>query len=241
MKLLTEELPQSVKMLEESNGDKKKFYIEGIFAQSEVVNRNKRRYPEEVLTNEINRYLKENVQMNSAWGEMNHPSGPNINGDRICLRIVDLKKEGTDFHGKALLTGPYGPVVRGLIEDGGRLGVSTRALGSVKPLAEGINEVQKDLRLLAVDCVTDPSAPNAYVNGILENKEWIYNPALGIFVEQVVETHKEIIETKPAEFVIENELALFESFCRALVYAPKVEKPVEKPVIDEYTARFLRK
>lgn len=210
MKLISE-LNESLEFLTEGEDGNKKLYIKGIFAQAEVVNRNNRIYPISVLENEINRYIKENVTTGSALGELNHPSGPNLNLDRACILIKQLQKNGNDFIGKAaVLNTPTGKIVEGLIEGGARLGVSTRALGSLKPYSknEGVNEVQDDLRLLAVDVVGDPSAPNAFINGIMEGTEYFYNNQTGAYAEKV----KEIIKKLPTKEIEERKLEIFEAF-----------------------------
>src|SRR5271170_3105758 len=168
MKLLREVVEKVEYVTEEVDG-KKNFYLQGPFLQAEIVNRNHRRYPHQVLANEATRYMTENVNKKTAWGELNHPTGPNINLDRVCLRTTSLRAEGHNFIGRALVTPtPMGDIVRGLVESGGQLGVSSRALGSLKPVKgeDNVNEVQDDLRLLAIDCVGDPSAPDAWVDGI---------------------------------------------------------------------------
>jgi hypothetical protein len=176
MKLLSEELDTKIECLVEGSGADRKLFIEGIFAQAEVANRNKRIYPLQVLANEVRRYTNENITPGRAWGELGHPSGPNVGLDRVCILIKEMRQHGNDFHGKALVTAtPMGNVLKGLMESGGKIGVSTRALGSLKEGRGGLKEVAKDLRLLAVDVVADPSAPNAFVNSIMENADWIYN------------------------------------------------------------------
>lgn len=194
MKLLRELNEEVQYIIEEENG-KKNLYLSGPFLQGAIPNRNKRIYPDEVLSNETNRYIKENVLRSTAWGELNHPSGPNINLDRVCLRTTQLIKEGTNWIGKAIVTPtPMGDIVKGLQASGGRLGVSSRALGSLKPWKqdEDINEVQSDLRILAIDCVGDPSAPDAWVDGIMEDIEYFYSPRLGAVAEDAKNTIKKM-------------------------------------------------
>ncbi len=212
MKLITEVVDELQYLKEEKEG-KKQLYIEGIFAQAEIANRNKRIYPMSVLEGEINRYNKEAVQTNRATGELNHPAGPNINLDRVCLSIKSLIKENNNFRGKALITNtPCGKIVEGLIESGVRLGVSTRALGSLKPISEGLSEVQDDFRLIAIDCVADPSAPDAYVDALMENNEWVYNPATLTWVGKVVETQRKEVKSYSKRQLDENKIRLFEQF-----------------------------
>lgn len=214
MKLLRE-LTESVEVLTEEKNGIKYMYLQGPFMQAAIANRNKRIYPVEVLQKEASRYLKENVDRKTAWGELNHPAGPNINLDRVCLRTVKLEQNGNNFIGKAIVTPtPMGDIVKGLVESGGQLGVSSRALGSLKPSNEDkeINEVQDDLRLLAIDCVGDPSAPDAWVNGIMEDVEYFYNGKMAI----VAETAKKEIKKLSLRQIEERKLRMFESFLNDL-------------------------
>jgi hypothetical protein len=151
-------------------------YIEGVFLQSEIKNRNGRVYPKAVLEREVNRYNEQFVQKGRAFGELGHPDGPQINLDRISHIIESLKQDGSNFIGRAKITDtPMGNIARGIIESGGQLGVSTRGMGSIKLNKEGVNEVQDDFHLAtAADIVADPSAPDAFVNGIMEGVEWIW-------------------------------------------------------------------
>ena len=220
MKLLTE-LNEQVEYITEEVGGNKRTFIKGIFAEAEVLNRNKRMYPMPILEREITRYTKENISTNSAYGELNHPDGPGINLDRACILIKEMNKDGNAFIGKALVTStPMGKIVEGLINDGARLGVSTRALGSLQPIKEGVNEgsflVRPDLRLLAVDVVADPSAPNAFVNGILENREYIYDASKNIFVEQFLDDTKKALKNMDQKRVDEAKLAIFQDFLNKL-------------------------
>jgi len=221
MKLLTE-LNEQVEYITEAIGETKRTFIKGIFAEAEVLNRNKRMYPLDTLQREVTRYVNENVATNSAYGELNHPDGPGINLDRACILIKEMKKDGNAFVGKALVTStPMGKIVEGLINDGARLGVSTRALGSLQPIKEGVNEgsfiVRPDLRLLAVDVVADPSAPNAFVNGIMEGREYIYDQARNVFVEQFLDETQKALKGMTQKRVDEAKLAIFEDFLSKLV------------------------
>ncbi len=221
MKLLTEYLNNSVSAVEilDESKNEKRLFIEGIFMQSNVVNRNHRIYPKNILAKEAQRYINENVSNKRAYGELNHPSGPNVNGDRIAIHIRELKEDGDNFRGKALVAStPMGNVVRGLIEDGAGLGVSTRALGSLKPYKEekDVNEVQDDLRLLAIDVVTDPSAPDAWVNGIMEGSEWAFNPATGLYEQQKIEAITSAVKIMSTKQIEEQKIKLFESFIKSL-------------------------
>lgn len=216
MKLITE-LTEEVQYIKEESEGKQNLFIKGVFAQADVSNRNKRVYPFPILEKEINRYTKECISENKAVGELNHPSGPNINLDRVCILIKEIKQNNKDFEGKALvMSTPMGQIVKNLINDGVKLGVSTRALGSLKPLKEGLNEVQEDLRLLAIDVVADPSAPDAFVQGIMENREWIFNAVTGSWQEQIVETTKKIIQESAIEDLEIKKFKLFENFINSI-------------------------
>ncbi len=215
MKLITE-LNESVENITEATEDgAKKFYIEGIFLQSAIKNRNGRIYPEEIMDNEVGRYIKESVDSNKALGELGHPNGPQINLDKVSHRIVSLRKEGTNWIGKALITGtPNGNIAKGLMESGTKLGVSSRAMGTLKPNKQGINEVQSDFRLAtAADIVADPSAPDAWVNGIMESCDWFYDDKYGWKMIDLAEQAKaEIEQATRARNLKETKLKLFESY-----------------------------
>ncbi len=213
MKLLTE-LVEQVSYIVEGEGDSKKHFLEGIFMQAATPNRNKRIYPVEILAKESNRYMAEHVTKARAYGELGHPAGPNINLDRVAIHIKNLQQEGNNFRGKALVAStPMGTIVKGLVADGANLGVSTRALGSLKPIQENLSEVQNDLRLLAIDVVADPSAPDAYVNGIQEGTEWVFNPLKNTWTEQpIVEVHKAFIKASDSKEVERNKLKMFAEF-----------------------------
>lgn len=221
MKLLTEYIANSVKsveVLDEATNTKRQF-IEGIFLQADVVNRNHRIYPLPILAKEAARYITENVTKRRAFGELNHPSGPNVNGDRIAIHIRELHQDGNNFKGKALVAStPMGKIVEGLLHDGASLGVSSRALGSLKPYKEEkeVNEVQDDLRLLAIDVVTDPSAPDAWVNGIMEGHEWVYNAQTGVYTEQKIAKMASKVKKMSVKQIEERKLQLFESFLKTL-------------------------
>ena len=219
MKLITE-LNEEVQYIEEAkeNGEKK-LYIEGIFLQSAIKNRNGRIYPEEVMDKEVARYIKESIEKNSAMGELNHPSGPQINLDRVSHKIVSLRKEGTNYVGKALIANtPMGDIAKGLIESGIRIGVSSRGMGTVKMNKQGINEVQNDFRLAtAADIVSDPSAPDAFVNGIMENVDWIYNEKRGWQMVDLAEQAKKQIEfSMRAKQLEEQKFNIFKNFLSEL-------------------------
>jgi len=176
MKLITE-ITESVKLITEENDGKKSLFIEGIFLQGNIVNRNGRRYPTETLQKEVGRYMKEAVAKGRAYGELGHPDGPAINLDRVSHIITDLRQEGDNFIGKAKISStPMGTIAAGLLEDGAQLGVSSRGMGSIKEGKDGVSEVQEDFHLAtAADIVADPSAPDAFVNGIMEGVEWVWD------------------------------------------------------------------
>ena len=216
MKLITE-LTEDIQYITEAKEDGgKNLYIEGVFLQSSIKNRNRRVYPEEVMDREVARYIKESVDQKTAMGELGHPNGPQINLDRVSHRIVSLKKEGTNYVGRAMITNtPMGNIAKGIIESGARLGVSSRGLGSLKLNKEGINEVQDDFRLAtAADIVADPSAPDAWVNGIMESLDWVYDERLGWKAIELAEQAKKKIEESVASRSLDSErkLKLFESY-----------------------------
>ena len=168
MKLIREVNDSLNMVVEEKLGKGKQLYVEGIFLQSNIKNRNGRMYPESIMDKEVQRYIKEKVEKNSAFGELGHPDSPSINLDRISHLITSLRKEGTNWIGKAkILDTPMGQIAKGIIEGGGRIGTSSRALGSLKMNNEGINVVQNDFMLsTAGDLVSDPSAPDAWLSGL---------------------------------------------------------------------------
>jgi hypothetical protein len=181
MKLFTE-LNEEVSFITEmEESGKKAFYIEGIFLQGNIKNRNGRIYPVPVLEKEVYRYIDNNVKTSRAYGELGHPDGPNINLERVSHMIKNLRKEGDNFIGKAkILETPYGMIVRNLLAEGAGIGVSSRGMGSLRENREGIMEVQDDFHLAtAADIVADPSAPNAYVRGIMEGAEWVLDSVSG--------------------------------------------------------------
>ena len=172
MKLITE-TTLGVRLLTEEKDGKKNYFIEGVFMQSETKNRNGRMYPSSVMSKEVGRYNTEYVAQNRAMGELGHPEGPTVNLERVSHIIKDLRLEGNDVYGRAkILDTPYGKIVKNLMDEGAKLGVSSRGMGSLKE-QDGVNVVQEDFMLASVDVVADPSAPNAFVNGIMEGKEWI--------------------------------------------------------------------
>lgn len=219
MKLITEKIEEVEYITEDSDSNQKKLYISGPFLQAGIKNRNGRIYPEEVMDKEVARYIKESVDRNTAMGELGHPNGPQINLDRVSHRIVSLKKEGKNYIGKALITGtPMGETARGLIESGVKLGVSSRGMGTVKPNKHGINEVQADFRLAtAADIVADPSAPDAWVDGIMESVDWVWNEKRGWqAIKIAAEAKKKIEEAVRSKVLAERKVELFEQYMRKL-------------------------
>jgi Prohead core protein serine protease len=213
MKLIREDLHEAKLIVEDKGlGKGKNYFIEGIFLQSNLVNRNKRMYTEEVMDKEVARYLQEQVKTNRAYGELGHPDTPSINLDRVSHLIVDLRKEGTNYIGRAkILETPMGQIARGLLDGGANLGVSSRALGSLKMNEDGVNVVQDDFMLsTAADIVADPSAPDAFVRGIMENKEWTFVD--GKFVEKHIEEVKTIIKKASSRDLQEAKIVAFAKF-----------------------------
>jgi hypothetical protein len=223
MKLITEVFNEDCTVLTEANEEgKKQYFIEGIFMQGDLKNRNGRVYPSAVLEKEMNRYNKDFIQTKRALGELGHPDGPQINGDRVSHLITEMKRDGSNFVGKAKILGtPMGNIVKTFIDEGVKVGVSTRGLGSVKQTREGIMEVQDDFHLATVDVVTDPSGPNCFVNGIMENTEYYYDIASGTwraqeFIEEAVKEVKKQY-TKTLRKIDESDAArLFENFIKSL-------------------------
>lgn len=216
MKLLQELYTEEATILEEGEGSSKKMYIEGIAIQMDIGNKNKRIYPKEHVQQEIQRYITEVVNNKSGWSELDHPTSGNINSDRIAARYVALTEAGSNYIGKALITNtPMGNIVKGLIESGGRIGTSTRALGSVKRLSNGLNEVQRDFKMItAGDIVMNPSAPDAYVDALMENVEWVYTN--GIWTEQEASQHKSQIIKASSNQLDEVKLSVFHEFLNAV-------------------------
>ena len=216
MKLITE-INEEVKILtEESESGSKNFYIEGIFMQAERKNRNGRMYPVDVLAKEANRYITEYVMKNRAYGELGHPDGPSINLERVSHMIKELRQEGNDFYGKAkIMDTPYGNIVKNLISEGACVGVSTRGMGSLEERSDGTRVVKDDFYLAtAADIVADPSAPDAFVRGIMEGKEWVWGN--GIIKEVQISQYKETIKKSSKKNLEENMLKTFNNFLSKL-------------------------
>ena len=210
MKLITETIEEVQILTEEKNG-KKLLYIEGVFLQSELKNRNGRMYPFEVLNREVERYNEEYVKSKRALGELGHPDGPTINLDRVSHRITSLRAEGNNFIGKAqILDTPMGNIAKSLLGEGVQLGVSSRGMGSIQK-KEDCNVVADDFMLTtAADIVADPSAPDAFVNGIMEGKEWVWNN--GILQEREVAKYQRYMDGASRRDMEERTLKVFEHF-----------------------------
>jgi hypothetical protein len=210
MKLIREEI-HDIEVLTENVDGKKNMFLEGIFMQS-VPNKNGRVYPMETLVNEVNRYIKEKVSTKRSYGELGHPKGPQINLDRISHIVESLKPDGKNIIGKAKLTEtPMGNIAKGIIESGGQLGMSSRGLGSLKKLDDGLLEVQDDFKLItAADIVADPSAPDAFVNGIMENVEWVFKN--GEWVAEAAEPIQKALKKMSRRQIEESKIRVFEHF-----------------------------
>ena len=212
MKLITEEVSQ-VEFITEGKGANKKLYIEGVFLQGNIKNRNGRMYPVETLAREVNRYSEAFVNKGRALGELGHPDGPTVNLDRVSHKITSLKQEGNNFKGKAqLLNTPMGKIASSLIDEGVTLGVSSRGVGSLREDHTGAKVVGEDFMLAtAADIVADPSAPDAFVSGIMEGKEWIWEG--GALREQVASHTRRRINTLVSQKRLEeHKLGLFQEF-----------------------------
>jgi len=222
MKLITEVYDEDCSVMTEASEDGKKgYFIEGIFMQGDIKNRNGRIYPSDILEKEMKRYNDTFIKTKRALGELGHPNGPQINGDRVSHLITEMKRDGSNFVGKAkILSTPMGEIVKTFIDEGVKVGVSTRGLGSVKATKEGIMEVQDDFHLATVDIVTDPSGPNCFVNGIMENTEYYYDITSGNWriaekiEEAVKELKKEVSSRKPIDEA--KAIRMFESFIASL-------------------------
>ena len=216
MKLIKEHIEDVKYLTETTESGKKNMYIEGRFLVGDEVNRNNRMYKMDTLRNEVARYTKEYIDTNRALGELGHPDTPSLNLERVSHKIVSLVEDGNTFRGKALvLDTPYGQIVKNFIDSDINLGVSSRALGSVVMTKEGYNLVQDDLRLAtAADIVADPSAPGAFVQGIMENKEWLF--VEGRFVEVDIDNTKRQIRAASSRQIEEVALKLFENYLSKL-------------------------
>ena len=212
MKLITETI-EDIKVITEEKGGKRNLYIEGVFLQAELKNRNGRMYPMETLEREVGSYNENYVAKGRALGELGHPDSPTINLDRVSHKIVSLRSEGTNFIGKAqILETPMGKIAKSLLESGVTLGVSSRGVGSIEE-RNGMNVVKDDFMLsTAADIVADPSAPDAFVQGIMEGKEWIWNN--GMLEEKVINSYRQAINNASSNALTERKFQVFESFLR---------------------------
>ena len=216
MKLIREEI-ESVDFIVEERGGKKQMYIEGIFLQGNICNRNGRMYQMEGLRKEVQRYTENHINSGRALGELGHPDGPTVNLDRVSHKIISLKEDGNNFIGKAkILSTPMGNIAKSLIGEGVKLGVSSRGIGSLKQTREGVNIVGDDFMLAtAADIVADPSAPDAFVEGIMEGKEWVWDG--GVLREQLAaKTYKEINTLVDQKQLDEQKLEVFNNFLNSL-------------------------
>ena len=215
MKLISEEINNAEYIVEEKDNGKKDYKIKGIFLQSDIKNRNGRVYPKEVLNKEVKRYNQEFINKKRAFCELGHPDGPTVNLERVSHMITKLYPDGNNFIGEAkIMDTPMGKIVKNLMDEGAKLGVSSRGMGSLKQKG-GANVVSDDFYLAtAADIVADPSAPNAFVEGIMEGKEWVWNN--GILKEQEVNRLKEQAESKERMARAEKNAQVFESFLKSL-------------------------
>ena len=193
MKLISEEAIDVDFVTEEDENKKKSYFIEGIFMQSEMKNRNGRVYPKAILQKEVKRYTDKFINTKRAFGELGHPDGPTVNLERVSHMITELVEDGANFVGRAkIMDTPYGKIVKNLIDEGAKLGVSSRGMGSLKPVQDGLQEVQSDFYLAtAADIVADPSAPDAFVSGIMEGREWVWDNGL-LKEKEIVEYQKRV-------------------------------------------------
>jgi len=214
MKLISEEIQDAEYLVEETNG-KKNYKIRGVFLQSDIKNRNGRIYENDILSKEVDRYSKEFINKKRAFGELGHPDGPTVNLERVSHMITSLKSEGKNFIGEAkIMDTPYGKIVKGLIDEGAQLGVSSRGMGSLVQ-KNGSNYVGKDFYLAtAADIVADPSAPDAFVEGIMENKEWIWDN--GEIKAKDIEEYKKYIEKAKSIQLAEAKANVFKNFLEKL-------------------------
>tara|TARA_B100000282_G_C31638455_1_gene447283 strand:+ start:50 stop:694 length:645 start_codon:yes stop_codon:yes gene_type:complete len=214
MKLISEEIQDAEYLIEDANG-KKNYKIKGIFLQSDIKNRNGRVYPKEIMIKEVNRYNKEFVEKKRAFGELGHPDGPTVNLERVSHMITNLQQDGSNYIGEAkIMNTPYGKIVKGLIDEGAQLGVSSRGMGSLEQ-RNGANYVKSDFMLAtAADIVADPSAPDAFVQGIMESKEWVWDN--GRLVERDVDAWRKEIRSASRRKLEEKKLEIFGNFLKNL-------------------------
>ncbi len=218
MKLITEFYDNFEVLTEAAENGKKNYFIRGVFLESEIKNRNGRIYPRSLLEKAVQNYTTKYINEKRALGELGHPASPTINHDRVSHIITELNQDGNNWIGKAkILNTPYGSIVKSLLDEGVKIGVSSRGCGSLKALSEGGNMVQDDYWIAtAADIVHDPSAPNAFVNGVMENAEWVFAEGSG-WVPQYIDQTKASIQKMSAKEVAQKSTALYENFLKALV------------------------
>jgi len=218
MKLITELVEEVQYVTEASENGEKHYFIEGIFLQANRKNRNGRMYPLDIMEKEVNRYISEVVDNKRGYGELGHPQGPQINLDRVSHIITSLKRDGDNFIGKAKLTEtPMGNIAKGLLKSGASLGVSSRGMGTLNPDKSGTMVVGPDFHLAtAADIVADPSAPDAFVKGIMEGVEWVYDPVKGTWYEEKLDNMKKAINKMSIREIEEKKLAIFENYITSL-------------------------
>jgi hypothetical protein len=217
MKLICEVVEDSLEFIAEAKEDGSKNYkIKGIFMQGEIKNRNNRIYPVQVIKEQVDKYKKNYIDKNRAYGELGHPNGPTINLERVSHMITDLYQDGNNFVGEAkIMDTPYGKIVKNLMDEGAQIGVSSRGMGSLKENGNGTQVVQKDYHLAtAADIVADPSAPDAFVEGIMEGKEWIWEN--GVLREAQISEYKDTISTTSRKNLEETKLSVFSDFISKL-------------------------
>ena len=214
--LLITEVNDNVNLVTEEVNGEKQYHIDGIFMQAEQKNRNGRVYPSKVLMNEVKKYNNDYVRSKRAMGELGHPDGPQLNLERVSHLIKELRVDGNDIYGRAkILDTPYGKIVKDLVKEGVKIGVSSRGMGSLKQNSSGVNEVQDDFSLSAVDIVADPSAPDAFVEGIMEGKEWVWEN--GILTARRIESYKKHIKRASKTHLEEAKLYAFADFLSNLI------------------------
>ena len=224
MKLITELVEEVQYVTEATESGEKQYFIEGIFLQANKKNRNGRVYPINVMEREVNRYIHDVVENKRGYGELGHPQGPQINLDRVSHIITSLKRDGDNFIGKARLTEtPMGNIAKGLLKSGASLGVSSRGMGTLTPDKEGTMVVGEDFHLAtAADIVADPSAPDAFVKGIMEGVEWIYDPVKGTWHEEKLDQIKKQVHKMNKRELEERQLAIFESYVSSLAFKNRI-------------------
>ena len=218
MKLITELMEEHEYISEAKEDGSKDHYIRGIFMQAEVPNRNGRLYRLPIMEAAVNKYVESHVKNKRAYGELGHPAGPQINLDRVSHIITELKKDGNNFIGKAKLTDtPMGNIAKGLLKSGANLGVSSRGMGSLKPNKNGIMEVQEDFHLAtAADIVADPSAPKAFVKGVMENVDWVYDASSDSWYQERLHETRKHMHKMTMDEIEKSKFGIFESFIQGL-------------------------